>query len=278
MEAKVEQGVFETIGGYRTHYHEAGAGEGKPLLLIHGSGPGVSAWANWRLVFPLLADDFQLYAPDLVGFGQTEKPRITYSVDVWVDHLIAFIEQKNLAPVSIIGNSLGGALALHIAHRRPEWIDKLILMGSAGIRFQLTEGLDKVWGYEPSLENMRNLIRIFAYDQTMAEKDDLVEMRYKASIQEGAHESYASMFPAPRQRWVDELSLSEEALRSIDKPTLLIHGREDRVLPVAETSWRLAQLLPRAEFHMFSQCGHWTQIEKTEAFCRLVKHFLKNNG
>ena len=274
MNVKEEYGTFETIGGYRTHYHHTGKGEA--VLLIHGSGPGVSAWANWRLVVPRLADDFEVYAPDLVGFGQTEKPVIRYSPDIWVNHLMAFIEQKNLAPVSIIGNSLGGALALHLAHRRPEWIHKLILMGSAGIRFRLTEALDQIWGYEPGLENMRSLIRIFAYDQTMAEKDDLVEARYRTSITDGAHESYASMFPAPRQRWVDALSLSEDSLRSIDKPTLLIHGREDRVLPVVETSWRLAQLLPRTEFHMFSQCGHWTQVEKTVSFCQLVKQFMKN--
>lgn len=273
MKNAVEQGIFERIGGYQTHYHEGG--EGKAVLLIHGSGPGVSAWANWRLVFPILSKKFHLYAPDLVGFGYSEKPRIRYSPDVWVNHLVEFITQKNIAPLSIIGNSLGGALALHIAHRYPQVVDRIVLMGAAGIRFEITEALDKVWGYEPSRENMRDLIRIFSYDQALAENDELVEMRYQASVEPGVHESYSSMFPAPRQRWVDALSLSEEALRKIDKPALLVHGREDRVVPVEQTSWRLAQLLPQAEFHMFSQCGHWVQIEKTEAFCHLVADFLE---
>jgi 2-hydroxymuconate-semialdehyde hydrolase len=270
----IEKGKYIEAGGIQTHYHEDG--EGDPLLFIHGSGPGVSAWANWRLVFPILSSHFHLYAPDVVGFGYTERPRgVQYSVDLWVNHMISFIETMKLDKVSIVGNSMGGALALHIAWRRPDLIHKLILMGSVGLSFPITEELDQVWGYTPSFENMKNLISIFSYNQSMADNDDLVEMRYQSSIQEGFQEAYSAMFPAPRQRHIDALALNEDALSKMNIPTLLIHGREDRVIPLKETSWKMARILPDAELHVFSQCGHWTQIEKTKEFTDQIIYFLK---
>jgi 2-hydroxymuconate-semialdehyde hydrolase len=269
----IEKGKYVDVKGIKTHYHEDGNGE--PLLLIHGSGPGVSAWANWRLVFPVLSQHFHLYAPDVVGFGYTERPKdIQYSVNVWVEHMINFIETMNLGKVSIIGNSMGGALALHIANRRPDLVKKLILMGSVGIEFPITEELDAVWGYTPSIENMKKIIGILSNDPSMAENDNLVKMRYEASIQEGFQESYSAMFPPPRQRHVNALALTEEQLRAIEVPVLLIHGREDRVIPLEKTSWKLSRIIPNAHLHVFPNCGHWVQIEKTELFIGQVMEFL----
>ncbi len=272
-----ENGLFTEIQlegrNVRTHYHDEG--EGENLLLIHGSGPGVSAWANWRLVYPILSKKYRLHAPDVIGFGYTDRPEgIQYSVDLFVKHMIAFIEQRNLGPLSIIGNSMGGALALQIAHRRPDLVKKLILMGSVGVSFPISEGLDAVWGYTPSVENMKRLIGMFSANPSMADNNDLVEMRYKASIQEGFQESFSALFPAPRQRHVDALALSEDELREIKHPSMLIHGREDRIIPIQETSFKLAMLLPDVELHMFSNCGHWTQIEQTDSFCKQVDYFL----
>ncbi|WP_339193308.1 alpha/beta hydrolase [Aeribacillus sp. FSL W8-0870] len=269
----IETGKYADVKGIKTHYHEDGKGE--PLLLIHGSGPGVSAWANWRLVFPLLSQHFHLYAPDVVGFGYTERPKdIQYSVNVWVEHMINFVETMNLEKVSIIGNSMGGALALHIANRRPDLVKKLILMGSAGIEFPITEELDAVWGYTPSIENMKKIIGIMSNDPSMGENDNLVKMRYEASIQEGFQESYSAMFPPPRQKHVNALALTEEQLRAIEIPVLLVHGREDRVIPLDKTSWKLSQIVPDAQLHVFPNCGHWVQIEKTEFFAGQVIEFL----
>ena len=261
----VEQGKFIDVKGINTHYHEDGQGEA--LLLIHGSGPGVSAWANWRLVFPILSQQYHLYAPDVVGFGYSDRPEgIEYGIDVWAEHMINFLEAVNEKKVSIIGNSFGGAIALHVAKRRPDLINKLILMGSMGIDHPIAYGLNAVWGYQPSMENMKNLIKIFAYDQSMAENGDLVEMRYKSSIQEGFQESFSSMFPEPRQRHVGSMALSIDELSEIQFPVLLIHGREDQVIPLEETSFKLAKAIPNAELHVFPQCGHWVQIEKTKEF------------
>jgi 2-hydroxymuconate-semialdehyde hydrolase len=270
----VEAGKYIDVKGLKTHYHEDG--EGEKLLLIHGSGPGVSAWANWRLVFPILSKHYHLYAPDVVGFGYTDRPEgIQYSIDVWVDHMIDFIETVIKDKVSIIGNSFGGAITLHLAKKRPDLVNKLILMGSVGTHHPISHALDQVWGYEPSPENMKELIKTFAYDQSMAENGDLVEMRYQASIQEGFHESFSAMFPTPRQRHVDAMALTEEEIKAIDFPVLLVHGRDDLVIPIEHTSWVLARTLPNAQLHTFPKCGHWVQIERSNEFAAQVLEFLK---
>jgi 2-hydroxymuconate-semialdehyde hydrolase len=85
------------------------------------------------------------------------------------------------------------------------------------------------------------------------------------------------MFPAPRQRHLDAMALSDDELKSIQAPVLLIHGREDKVIPIAETSWEIAQLIPNAHLHVFPHCGHWVQIEKTQEFIAQVIEFLNQS-
>ena len=263
------------VNGISTHYHESGQGE--TVLLIHGSGPGVTAMANWKLIIPKLSENFHVYAPDIVGFGYTERPdNGVYGVETWTEHLINFIEKIGETRVHIIGNSLGGALALHVASKRPDLVGKLVLMGAAGLPFTVTYGLDKVWGYEPSIENMKRLLGIFAYNQEFA-TDELAKLRYEASIQPGLQEEFSKMFAEPRQEKLNQLALPEEEIKKINHQVLMIHGREDIVVPYKETSLRFLELLPNSELHIFSKCGHWTQIEKKEEFAQLCENFLLRN-
>lgn len=267
-----EIGQSIQTGSIVTNYHDVGSGE--PVLLLHGSGPGVSAWANWRLSIQSLKNDFRLLAPDLAGFGFTETPQdIVYSRQLWLDQMVAFLDAVGVEKVNVIGNSFGGSMALALAIHHPERINKLILMGSVGVPFELTPGLDAVWGYEPTQENMRAIMRIFAYDQTLV-GDDLVRMRYEASKRAGVQEAYAAMFPAPRQRWVEAMAHDEAEIRGIGHKTLLVHGRDDKVIPLS-TSLTLQQWIDDSQLHIFGRCGHWTQIEHAAAFCQLVTNFLK---
>jgi pimeloyl-ACP methyl ester carboxylesterase len=270
--AALEAGEYLDAGGYRTHYHETGSGE--TLVFIHGSGPGVTAWANWRLAIPVFARNFHVLAPDVLGFGYSDHPAgITYGKDVWVAHLIAFLDAKGVRKCHIVGNSMGGGLAIALAVRRPDLVDRLVLMGSSGLSFPITPGLEAVWGYEPGREAMRTLIaEYFAYDRSIA-TDNLVELRYAASIQAGFHESYSRMFPAPRQNGVDDLATRVEDIERIAAPTLLVHGREDKVVPLA-VSYELFGLIPNAQLHVFGHCGHWTQIERMHEFNAIVEAFL----
>lgn len=258
--------------GYRTNVHDHGQG-GFPVMMIHGSGPGVTAWANWRLVIPELAKNRRVVAPDMLGFGYTERPEDnTYNRERWVAHAIGVMDALDLQQVDLVGNSFGGGLALALAIEYPERVRRLVLMGSVGVSFPITEALDEVWGYEPSLENMRRLMDVFVFNKGLL-TDELAEMRYQASIRPGFQESFAAMFPAPRQRWVDNLASAEEDIRALPHETLVIHGREDEVIPL-QASLTLADWIDRAQLHVYGRCGHWTQIEHASRFARLVNDFL----
>ena len=266
-----EIGKSVVAAGIQTNYHDVG--EGYPGILVHGSGPGVTAYANWRPNIPYLSQFYRVIAPDMVGFGYTEQPDgYEFSLDNWVQHIIGVMDPLNIQKAHIVGNSFGGGLAIATALRYPERVGRLVLMGAAGTKFKLTEGLDAVWGYQPSIENMRKLLDLFAYDRSLV-SDELAEVRYKASIRPGVQESFASMFPAPRQQWLDSLASSDEELKSLSNETLIIHGREDRVVPLS-SSLHLAEVIDRAQLHVFGRCGHWTQIEHTDRFNRLVVDFF----
>jgi len=257
--------------GIRTNVHDVGSGP--PVLLIHGSGPGVSAWANWRLVMPELAKQARVIAPDLVGFGYTERPTgQRYDMDTWVAQAVGLLDALDIERTDLVGNSFGGALALALTVRHPQRVRRLVLMGSVGVPFAITPGLDAVWGYTPSIRAMRDLLDVFAYDRRLV-NDELAQLRFEASIRPGFQESFSAMFPAPRQRWVDAMTSPEADIRGIAHETLVIHGREDQVIPLAN-SLTLAQWIARAQLHVYPQCGHWTQIEHAARFAELVGDFL----
>jgi pimeloyl-ACP methyl ester carboxylesterase len=258
-------------GGIQTSYLEAGAGE--PVVMLHGSGPGVSAMANWQHNIGALSQRFHVLAPDIVGFGWTERPDdVVYSLRTWTDHVWAFLDAHGIEKTAIVGNSLGGRLALQMATDQPDRIDKMVLMGAPGVGMTLTEGLAALRAYEPSHDAMRDLLRnYFAVDPAMI-TDELVAIRYEASIADGAFEAYRAMFLDPRHAG-SELGITEDEVRAIGTPTLLVHGREDKVVPV-QVSITMLGLFPNADLHVFSACGHWTQIERADEFSALVADYL----
>jgi 2-hydroxymuconate-semialdehyde hydrolase/2-hydroxy-6-oxo-octa-2,4-dienoate hydrolase len=258
-------------GGIETHYVEAGTGH--PVILLHGSGPGVSGTANWQSNIGALSRRFRVLAPDIVGFGDTERPAdVVYSLRTWTDHVWAFLDAHGIDEASIVGNSLGGRIALQMASDRPDRIARMVLMGSPGVGMTLTDGLAALRAYRPSHDAMRDLLRTyFAVDPALI-TDDLVHVRYEASVANGAFETYDAMFNDPRHAG-SELGITEDEVRAIATPTLLIHGREDRVVPLA-VSVTMVGLLPNADLHVFSACGHWTQIERADEFSSLVADYL----
>ena len=258
-------------GGIQTSYLEAGAGE--PVVMLHGSGPGVSAMANWQHNIGALSQRFRVLAPDIVGFGTTQRPDdIVYSLRTWTDHVWAFLDAHGINRTAIVGNSLGGRIALQMATDQPDRITKMVLMGAPGVGMTPTDGLAALRAYQPSHNAMRDLLRnYFAVDPAMI-TDDLVAIRYEASIADGAYEAYRAMFFDPRHAG-SELGISAEEVRAIATPALLVHGREDKVVPM-QVSVTMLGLLPHADLHVFSACGHWTQIERADEFSELVADYL----
>lgn len=258
-------------GRIKTTYLEAGSGE--PVIMLHGSGPGVSGLANWQYNIGPLSHKFHVLAPDIVGFGATERPDdIIYSLRTWTDHVWAFLDAHDIRSAAVVGNSLGGRIALQMAIDRPDRITKMVLMGTPGVGMTLTDGLAALRAYEPSHHAMRELLRTyFAVDPTMI-TDKLVEIRHEASIAAGVFEAYRAMFFDPKHAG-SELAITESEVRGIATPTLLVHGREDKVVPVG-VSVTMMGLLPNADLHVFSACGHWTQIERAGEFSALVADYL----
>ena len=272
MESNPEIGQKSATNNYMTNYHDLGQGEA--VLLLHGSGAGVSGWANWRGIMPLLAEDFRVVVPDLVGFGYTETPAdfAYHFMDSWIDQVIALLDNLGLQKVHLVGNSFGGSLSMWLASRFPERFGRLVLMGPGGWPAEVNANLAQLWSYKPSVENMKRLMDIMAFDRKLV-TDELAELRYKATMREGAQETFERVFPLPHQRWLDAQVLPIAQLQALENETLIMHGRDDIVVD-PEISFNLHKHIRNSQLHLFGNCGHWTQIEHAARFQQLVQNFL----
>ena len=246
------------------------AGEGSPLTFLHGSGPGVSATANWWLNLPSIAQRHCVIAPDLLGFGETQmQAGAGLGIRAWVDHVLRVLDALNIDKTWLIGNSLGGWIALQLAIDHPDRVSGIVSMGTGGaVRASSIAGQAAA---DTSLDGVRKVLHKFVYDPSIV-PEDLVVKRFKALQSEPARERFAAVVAA---REIDraEFPLTEDGLRSLHMPVLLVHGREDAIIP-ARRSWELHQLIPQSELHMFSKCGHWSQVEYSTDFNQLVKWFV----
>jgi 2-hydroxymuconate-semialdehyde hydrolase len=269
-------------GKFRTYYNYSGEGHDETVLFLHGSGPGVTAWSNWQFALPFFDDKYRSLAPDLVGFGATEHPQPAPSgmrawMRLWADQTLAFMDALKVDKAHLVGNSMGGAIALWVLMEAPDRFERVVLMGPIGTPHTLTPALDKLWGFydDPSLQMFRSIIRWFVYDDTFfADRlDSIAQARYEAAMNPDVRRSFQAMFPAPRQTTVDDLVVPDLALRRLEHPTLLVHGRDDRIVPL-ETSLYLLAHLPRVQLHVFGQCSHWIQVEYAASFNQLLAQFF----
>ena len=269
-------------GNFTTYCEHRGDDHAETILFLHGSGPGVTAWSNWQFTLPTLAERFHCLAPDLVGFGATEHPQnpptgMRRWMRLWVDQCLALLDASNLKKVHLVGNSMGGGIALHLLMEAPERFERVVLMGSIGAPHKITPELDSLWGFfdDPSVKLFRGIIRWFVYDDTFiaSQLDTLAQTRFEAAMKPDTQRSYKAMFPAPRQTVIDDLVVPELALRRMDHSVLLVHGRDDNIVPL-ETSLYLLQHLAKAQLHIFGQCSHWTQIELAKKFNQLLTQFF----
>lgn len=259
-----------TAADHETHYLELGTG--RPLVLLHGSGPGVSAESNWSGVLPDLARRFRVLAPDMAGFGETElKPDADYGIKLWVRQLVDFLDAVGAPSAVLVGNSFGGGLSLATALRHRERVDGMVLLGTPAGSFPMSEGLRSGWFYEPDRSEMERILRLFPFDQELVTAD-MIESRFLASARPGAQAAYRRLIPEPGDLDTQVHGVPESSLTSIHCPTLVLHGREDRVIPV-EVGWRLATHIPDAQLHVFGRCGHWVQLERRDEFVHLVSDF-----
>jgi 4,5:9,10-diseco-3-hydroxy-5,9,17-trioxoandrosta-1(10),2-diene-4-oate hydrolase len=282
-------GRYAEAGGLRLHYYEAGpdAGPpgGPPVVMLHGGGPGASAWSNFGPNLPVFAERFRTLLVDQPGFGQSARPPVTGSYFTFsADALAALLTELGIERVHLIGNSLGGGTAVRFALNYPERAGCLVLMGPGGLSLNLfapdpTEGVKRLMEFSappgPTRAKLEAFLRTLVCDQRLV-TDELIDERFAAASDPEALAAMASLgasFFSPAH--AEEGLLWREAHR-LRQRVLLIWGREDRVNPLDGALVAL-KTIRRAQLHVFGGCGHWAQLEKFDEFNRLVISFLEGD-
>jgi 2-hydroxymuconate-semialdehyde hydrolase len=261
-----------TAAGELTHYHELG--HGTPILFLHGSGTGVTAAANWWLNLPALSRHGRCIAIDSIGYGQTVvAPGTEYGIAEWVRHAVRVLDALDIDKTWIVGNSLGGWLALQFALDFPDRLLGVVSMGTGGAA--LTGALKGHSNPTLTEDGVRATLEQFVVD-TLLVTDELVALRYRAALNDTASDRLAQVVAA-RDRDRTEFPLDKERLARLKIPVLLVHGVQDVVIPVSRT-WELLNVIPRADAHIFSQCGHWSQVERADEFNEVIGGYLARHG
>jgi 2-hydroxy-6-oxonona-2,4-dienedioate hydrolase len=266
---------FIKTKNWNIHINEAGSGE--TLILLHGSGPGATGWSNFSNNIPFLAEKYHVVAADMPGWGESDPVK-------WQDRnhppvVAELMDEMGIDKATLIGNSMGGGTTIRFGYEFPERVNRLITMGSSSGAPTLvgpgglTEGLkilQKVYR-QPSFETMKELVDVMTYDSSFA-TDELIQGRADMVISHPEHNQ--NFIDSIGKRAVVELDHSKVA--TIKAPTLLFHGRDDRVVHF-ENSLRLSSLIPDSRIILINRCSHWLQIEHADEFNRLVDGFLTNH-
>jgi len=259
-------------GDHRLRVYTAGDPSRPAVLFIHGSGPGVSAPSNWEHLLPVFGDaGYYAIAPDVLGFGDSEHPdpapaggMVEY-VDLRARSLVALLDALGVEKAHFVGNSMGGMITLRAAQIAPERIDKMVLMGSGGAPIAPSEDLMKLITFyaDPSAEAMADLLVRFVDDTELfaGKLDEIAADRAAKANRPDVRRSHLATFNPEHP----PVKYSEQELAAITHEALVLHGREDRMLPV-RAGYYLAENLPNAQLHVLPHAGHWIQIEQADRF------------
>ena len=278
MAELTEAGTSRTAkaGDITLHYNEAGQGEA--LILLHGGGPGASGWSNFRGNIGPLSQRYRVLLVDMPGFGKSGKPYYNEPQGAYNARALRdLLDTLKIQKAHFIGNSLGGHSALKFALDYPDRAGRLIAMAPASANMVTTttpmptEGIKMLQGYYrgsgPSVERLKAFIQTLVYDSSWL-TDEIIKERYECSIDPEIMKWSKEMGPRPGR--------IEPLWRDFDKiahPTLLIWGRDDRVVPLDGALFMIHRM-KNAQLHVFPQCGHWAMIEKPAEFNSLCLNFL----
>jgi len=261
----------------KLHYHVAG--DGPPLLMLHGSGPGVSGWANFGANLPAFASDFTVYLLDLPGFGKSYTPE-TNPMMTGPSAVLDFLDGLGLGPLPLVGNSMGGSVAARVAAEHPERVTRLAAIGGIGLSLlspSPPEGIKLLVEFieDPTRDRLLKWMESMVFDTAIL-TDEFVQSRWDAATDPasaaGIKRVYSrKMLAAMRSRAgaAEQVAL----LTKIQAPTLVMFGRDDRVTPL-DSALSALRLIPLAELHVFPNCGHWAMIERKPEFESVVRAFL----
>ncbi len=280
-EYKTTSRFFERSAG-RLHYHEAG--DGPPLIMLHGSGPGVTGWGNFEGNLPAFAQHFRVLILDMPGFGESD-PLPANPMDAAAEALGAFMDGLGLDRADLLGNSMGGIVAARFASEQPDRVRRLCSMGGIGGRNLFSpfpsEGLNLLVEFteNPNRERLISWMRSMVYDPALL-TDALIEDRWhRATRPEAlawARRLYSREAIGHVTASANDVVQAWSHLPRITAPTLLTWGRDDRVSPLDRAILPL-RLIPKCELHVFHDCGHWAMIERKDEFENVVLAFFRRS-
>ena len=271
---------FIDLNGLKIHYHEAG--QGFPVVFIHGGGPGASGWSNFNRNIDAFAKHWRMLIIDLPGFGQSDHRVPENGVFAsYAETVVGLMDALGIEKAHLVGNSLGGGTALMLAINHPERAAGIVMMGTAGSLpihgLFPSEGQRKLAAfYEgeggPSLEKLRDFIHSLVYDPSTV-SEEMLQQRYAVATRPEVIANPPLKFKGGKP--FEELWTYD--LRSVAHQVLLVSGREDRVTPI-DANFLLLKLIPNARLYVLPQCGHWAQWEKADEFNAMVHTFLETVG
>jgi pimeloyl-ACP methyl ester carboxylesterase len=272
MTAQLES-KFVTVDGVRLHYQEVGSGH--PLVCMHGAGPGASAESNFKLNAGPFSEKFRVILFDMPQYGKSDKivltqPRLKYNAEL----LHGFLAKLGIERTHIVGNSMGGQVALKFGLDFPAALDRVVVIGSGAVTPIFAphpvEGVKMIARYYkgagPSREKLRDLLSTIVYDSSFL-TEEIFEERYKASVDPEVVELFGK-----RQGELPRETLAAD-LGKLKAKLLVVWGMDDR-FGALDVGLQMTRIVPGAQMHIFSQCGHWAQIEHAAAFNRVVTDFL----
>lgn len=272
-------------GDITLNYYEAGTsspevGGGLPLVMLHGGGPGASAWSNFGPALPGFAAKFRTLLVDQPGFGQSDKPPVVGNYFRFAsDAVLRLLDELGIEKAHVLGNSLGGGTATRLALSYPDRVGRLVLMGPGGLSLNVfhadpTEGVQRLMDFAaaPSPEALRAFISTMVVDQSLV-TDELVAQRFADATAPGAREAMSSLGASFWSPDTYEDGMLWREVHRLRHQVLLTWGREDRVNPLDGALVALKQI-PNASLHVFPRSGHWAQLEVADEFCEVATAFL----
>lgn len=255
--------------GLTLHYHEAG--EGVPVVFLHGSGPGASGYSNFKGNYPVFAaNGFRVIVPDLPGYGLSSKPEdAEYVLDFFVTALRQFLQAIGITRCALVGNSLGGAIALKYALDYPADVTQLVLMAPGGVEeretyFQM-EGIQKMvalfTGRQLNQDTLRGLMTLLVHDPALV-TDALIAERLGVCNTQPTAVLSTMRVPNLTAR-----------LHELTCPVLGFWGTDDKFNPVGGVM-KFMEHCRNARFLLVNRCGHWVMVEHRDDFNRMCLDFL----
>lgn len=256
------------------------AGQGHPLVLIHGTGPGATGWSNFAPNIGPLSEHFRVIAVTMPGWGESSPQDASTGFDQG-EAVKQLLDALDIERAAFVGNSMGGGVGIIMTARWPERVSHLITMGSGvwGVNVLTPAGMSEgmkvlMEAYQdPSPANFKHLVEVMCFDSAFA-TDELANERSAAALANPQHLT----------DWLDRMRLglgqdafmsASAALPTTAVPALIIHGRDDRTVHW-EISLRAMSMIPDSRMVLLNRCGHWAQLEHAAEFNRLVTDFVSH--